>query len=63
MKKNYQIKKKEMDVYLASDLLHKCLSDYCDDNIEAEEMYIDRIAPGLGLKGLVTYEAGPYWKH
>jgi hypothetical protein len=31
--------------------------------IEAEEMYIDRIAPGLGLKGLVTYEAGPYWKH
>jgi hypothetical protein len=34
-----EIKKKEMDVYLASDLLHKCLSDYCDDNIEAEEMY------------------------
>lgn len=31
--------------------------------IEAEEMYIDRISPGLGLKGLVTYEAGPYWKH
>ncbi|MBK6836105.1 MAG: AAA family ATPase [Bacteroidetes bacterium] len=33
-----EIKKKEMDVYLAADMLHKCLRDHFDDEIVSEEM-------------------------
>lgn len=34
-----EIKKKEMDVYLASEMLHKCLRERCDHEIETIEMH------------------------
>jgi AAA+ superfamily predicted ATPase len=33
-----EVKAKEMDVYTVSELLHKCLKNYCNEDLEIEEM-------------------------